>query len=186
MNISSQIRSHRKLNHLSQDELAEKIFVSRQTISNWETGKSYPDIHNLLLLSDLFRISIDELIKGDVEIMKEKIQGTTLNRLGQQMLLYFLLMSMTLPLVRNVSRYFFTLTILFAGLMILAAFRAEKLKKDLDIKTYREIVDYMEGNPVERTEEGTRNRKLLMENILKVLLGLAAGGTVAYILLLLF
>lgn len=186
MNISSQIRNHRKLNDLSQDELAERIYVSRQTISNWETGKSYPDIHNLLLLSDLFRISVDELIKGDVEIMKEKIHGTDLNRLGQMMLLYFLLMSLTLPLVRNVSPYFFPLTILFAGLMLLAAFRAEKLKKDLDIRTYREIVDYMEGNPVERTEEGARKRKLMKENILKVLLGLAFGGTVAFVLLLVF
>lgn len=186
MNISSQIRNHRKLGGLSQDELAEKIFVSRQTISNWETGKSYPDIHNLLLLSSLFKISIDELVKGDVEIMKEKIQGTELQRLGQQMILYFILMLLTLPLVKKVSSYFFVLTLLFAGLMLLAAFRAEKMKKDLNIRTYREIVDYVEGNQVDRKEDGDRKKKLFIENILKILLGLAAGGSLAYILLILF
>lgn len=118
--------------------------------------------------------------------MKEKIQGTELQRLGQQMILYFILMLLTLPLVKKVSSYFFVLTLLFAGLMLLAAFRAEKMKKDLNIRTYREIVDYVEGNQVDRKEDGDRKKKLFIENILKILLGLAAGGSLAYILLILF
>lgn len=44
----------------SQEELAEKIYVSRQTISNWETAKNYPDIHSLLRLSSLFNVSLDQ------------------------------------------------------------------------------------------------------------------------------
>lgn len=44
--------------NLSQEELAEKIYVTRQTISNWENDKSYPDIHSLLLLSSTFHISL--------------------------------------------------------------------------------------------------------------------------------
>ena len=59
---------------LSQEELAEKIFVSRQTISNWENNKNYPDVKSLLLLSSLFSVSLDILIKGDLEEMKEKIK----------------------------------------------------------------------------------------------------------------
>ena len=59
--------------HLSQEELAEKVYVTRQTISNWENEKSYPDIHSLLLLSSLFNVSLDQLIKGDIEKMKEII-----------------------------------------------------------------------------------------------------------------
>ena len=49
---------------LSQEALAEKVYVTRQTISNWENGKSYPDIHSLLLLSSVFHVTIDQLIKG--------------------------------------------------------------------------------------------------------------------------
>lgn len=58
----------------SQQELAENIFVSHQTISNWENNKNYPDVKSLLLLSSLFNVSLDILIKGDLEEMKEKIK----------------------------------------------------------------------------------------------------------------
>nr|WP_257152008.1 helix-turn-helix transcriptional regulator [Bacillus toyonensis] len=54
MNLSKQIKKYRDREGFSQEDLAEKIYVSRQTISNWENERSYPDIHNLLLLSVFF------------------------------------------------------------------------------------------------------------------------------------
>ena len=57
MELGNQIKSHRAALSLSQEELAEKVYVTRQTVSNWETGKSYPDIHSLLLLLSLIHIS---------------------------------------------------------------------------------------------------------------------------------
>ena len=51
MELGNQIKAHRAALSLSQEELAEKVYVTRQTVSNWETSKSYPDIHSLLLLS---------------------------------------------------------------------------------------------------------------------------------------
>jgi len=185
MNISSQIRNHRKRISLSQEELAEKIYVSRQTISNWETGRSYPDVHNLLLLSALYEISIDELIKGDVEIMKEKISNRELHNQTRMMVVFFALMFVTLPMVKNFSEYFFILTLVFGALMILYAVRIERMKKELDIQTYREIVDFMEGKPVERTLND-RKKKLWKENILKVIFGMGVGGALAFLLLAIF
>ena len=73
MNLGSQIKKYRSELSMSQDELAEKIFVSRQSISNWENDKTYPDIKSLLLLSEVFQVSLDQLIKGDLEIMKKEI-----------------------------------------------------------------------------------------------------------------
>ena len=73
MELNAQIKKYRSSLNLSQEELAEKVYVTRQTISNWENEKSYPDIHSLLLLSSLFNVSLDQLIKGDIETMKEKI-----------------------------------------------------------------------------------------------------------------
>ena len=73
MELNAQIKKYRRSLNLSQEELAEKVYVTRQTISNWENGKSYPDIHSLLLLSSLFNVSLDQLIKGDIETMKEMI-----------------------------------------------------------------------------------------------------------------
>ncbi|VHJ15370.1 transcriptional regulator [Streptococcus pyogenes] len=67
MEIGQQIIRYRKQQALSQEKLVEKVYVSRQSISNWENDKTYPDIHSLLLLSQIFQVSLDQLIKGDIE-----------------------------------------------------------------------------------------------------------------------
>ena len=90
MEIKNQIRAYRSELGMSQEELAEAIYVTRQTVSNWETGKSYPDIQSLLRLSSLFGISLDQLIKGDWALMKEKINAedvSTFNRLSKTLTL---------------------------------------------------------------------------------------------------
>ena len=74
MEFGKQIKKLRQEAQLSQEELAERIYVSRQTISNWENDKSYPDVNSLVLLSEIFQISLDNLIKGDIEVMKDVIQ----------------------------------------------------------------------------------------------------------------
>ena len=65
--LGKQIKKYRLEAKLSQEELADKVYVSRQTISNWENDKNYPDIKSLVLISDIFHISLDNLIKGDLE-----------------------------------------------------------------------------------------------------------------------
>lgn len=72
---------------LSQEELAKRIYVSRQTISNWENEKSYPDIHSLLLLSNLFGVPVDELIKGDLKKMKQEINQEEVNAFNESVIL---------------------------------------------------------------------------------------------------
>lgn len=76
MKISQVIKDKRKELGFNQEELADKIFVSKKTISNWETGKTTPDLESILRLSDLFNLSLDELIKGDKSVM-EKIKEDT-------------------------------------------------------------------------------------------------------------
>lgn len=71
--IHNQIKLNRERLGLTQDELASKLYVSRQTISNWETAHSYPDLENLLRLSVLFDVSLDDLLKGDVAVMKHEL-----------------------------------------------------------------------------------------------------------------
>lgn len=74
MELARQLKAKREEHGLSQDEVAKAIFVSRQTVSNWETDKTYPDVQSLLLLSQLFGVSIDELIKGDAAAMQQAIE----------------------------------------------------------------------------------------------------------------
>lgn len=74
MEIERKLKDARLSAGLTQEQLAEQIMVSRQTISNWENGKSLPDIVSIIKLSDLYQISLDELLKGDPK-MKEKIEN---------------------------------------------------------------------------------------------------------------
>ncbi|MHC5375282.1 helix-turn-helix domain-containing protein [Enterococcus sp. LJL120] len=71
MNIGESIKYYRNQSTLTQEDLAEKVHVSRQTISSWENSKSLPDITSLVMLSDLFQVSLDELIKGDTTMIKK-------------------------------------------------------------------------------------------------------------------
>ena len=73
MEIDKKLKEARVNSGLTQEQVAEKIMVSRQTISNWENGKSLPDIISVMKMSDLYQISLDELLKGD-QRMKEKLE----------------------------------------------------------------------------------------------------------------
>jgi len=63
--FSDNLSSLRKINKMSQEELAEKVGVSRQTLSKWETGEAVPDIEKGKLLADVFDVSVDELLSFD-------------------------------------------------------------------------------------------------------------------------
>ena len=65
MEFKDQIKEIRKKEGLTQEELALKLSVTRQAVSNWETGKNLPDIEILINISSVFNISLDQLIKGD-------------------------------------------------------------------------------------------------------------------------
>ena len=70
MELSRKLKELRKSNKLSQGQLARILNVTNQAVSKWETGKSYPDILNLVKLSDIFDVSLDELIKNDINVQK--------------------------------------------------------------------------------------------------------------------
>ena len=72
MTFGEKLKKLRNDNQLTQDELAEKIFVTRTAISKWETDKGYPSIDSLKQLSNLFHISIDELI-SDTDIENKRL-----------------------------------------------------------------------------------------------------------------
>ena len=75
MEFGDQIRNIRKKENLTQEQFAIKLNVSRQAVSNWENNKNLPDIGMLILMSDVFQISLDQLVKGEDHMnnMTEKI-----------------------------------------------------------------------------------------------------------------
>ena len=77
MELGKQIYELRKKANLSQEQLAEKVGVSRQTISKWELGETAPDIKQAQVLSQVFSVSLDELTGNDTkEVIYEKVSNT--------------------------------------------------------------------------------------------------------------
>ncbi len=71
MEIGKKISNIRKDNNLTQEDLAEKYHVTRQTVSSWENSKSYPDLDTLVKISDDFNMSLDILLKEDKRIIED-------------------------------------------------------------------------------------------------------------------
>ena len=177
MDINRQIKRYRTEMKLSQDELAEKVYVTRQTVSNWENGHSYPDIHSLLLLSGVFGISLDILIKGDLEEMKEQIKSEDIQKLKKDSrILSVLLVAMILlpvPLARFFGLLGIGLYLVLGAVGICWALRIEKQKRMYDIQTYKEIVAFSEG---ERLDELEKQQEIGKRPYQKFLLAIASGA----------
>ncbi len=71
MSIGEKIRKAREENGITQAEASERLLVSRQTISNWENERSLPDILSVMRMSELYKVSLDELLKGDSAMMNK-------------------------------------------------------------------------------------------------------------------
>jgi len=84
MSISEILKQARSETDLSQEAAAEKIGVSRQTMSNWETGKSYPDIASVIAMSDTYGVSLDSLLKGDTKMIEHLEESTNVTKSNKQ------------------------------------------------------------------------------------------------------
>ena len=74
MSFNDKLKELRKENKLSQEQLAEKLNISRQAISKWESGKAYPDIDNLILLAKILEVSLDELLIDEKNKYSEDVE----------------------------------------------------------------------------------------------------------------
>lgn len=145
MNFSQQLKKYRKINGLSQEALAEKIYVTRQTISKWENDKSYPDIHNLIALSLLFDLSLDVLVKGDVVTMKETISKSHWHFWFWNILIFCFLTPLSFgPTFRLWGLYGLIVPLLFALWLMIAGFKLEQIQKKKHLKTYSQILSFLE------------------------------------------
>lgn len=73
MSLAENLKLHREKKNMSQNEVAEKLHITRQTVSKWETGKCYPDFDNLIRISNIYEASIDELLKDEKsELLKNQ------------------------------------------------------------------------------------------------------------------
>lgn len=179
---------------MSQEALAEAVFVSRQTISNWETDRTYPDVQSLLLLSALFDTTVDELIKGDVSKMEEtcKHDWALMQRLA---------IGMTIFAILGIAAFFaafqelradwgwhsaptFALAVVLYGIAFALAVWCDRIKKTHDLVTYSEIVAFSNGEPVDRASKRSLSarKNRVIEAVVKVALGASVGAILAFII----
>lgn len=179
MELGKQIKKHRVTAQLSQEELAERIYVSRQTISNWENDKSYPDVNSLVLLSETFQVSLDNLIKGDIDIMKEVIQREEVVKMKHYGAVYTILLTATVVSAVPLFMWLDTWAFIPWGIILAAAmffaFKVEKVKKDNDVQTYREIVAFSEGKLLDDIQKQREIGKRPYQKILLVIASAAAA-----------
>lgn len=79
MEVGERLKLRRVELNLTQEYVAEVLGITRQTISNWENGRSYPDIERMIRLSDVYSLSLDELLKGDKKMVKHLQENTLVN-----------------------------------------------------------------------------------------------------------
>lgn len=198
MEVGQRIRERRTQAGMSQDELAERVYVSRQTISSWENDKTYPDVQSLLLLSEIFDATVDSLIKGDVDAMTETIDRDieTMKRLSYVMLVFLLLVIGAMiwicfqvfawdwPLEQMAPT--FVLALVLWGIAMFAACWVDRIKREHDLITYGEILAYWKGEAVDRdTPRGRRERLIprwmkVVRAVGKMLLAMAVGAFAGY------
>lgn len=131
---------------LSQEDLAEKLYVSRQTISNWERGKTYPDINSLLLMATYFDVSLDHLIKGDVDEMKHHVEQKQFKKQLIYLGLSWFAFAFVYPTRFLLTANQFTLLISLVVIAIIRAHaRVYHIWKSQDFKTYADILNFLDN-----------------------------------------
>ena len=90
MNISEKIKKIRDDERLTQEQFAEKINVSRNAVAKWETNRGYPDIQNLITISEVFNVSLDEMVKEDIKVRNKIVAESSSKKWHFLVILYLL------------------------------------------------------------------------------------------------
>jgi len=192
MELGNRIKELRAEKGWSQEVLSQRAYVSRQTISNWETERSYPDVHSLLILSDLFGVSLDELIKGDVDTMKEEVtknDGKEMKKIynlaGIETLAALASAVLVGVLEADVLRLLFAV---LTGVFLTAGFmtfrRMGQMQAEHDVQTYREVIAFMNGetlDEIEKAAELEKRKVLKKKRIMALVLVLGIGVVIEII-----
>ena len=174
IDIGSKIKTLRLSKSMTQEQLAKALHVSAQAVSKWENGKSYPDIHSLLLLSALFDVSLDQLIKGDLETMKQEVNAADVRAMNRDAIIFSILLATTIilpvPLLKWFDLYGLIPELLLWGSAMYFALRLERIKKANNVQSYREILAFSEGRKLDEIEQKVEAGKRPYQKLLLVLL----------------
>ena len=182
MDIGNQIRERRQRLGLSQDELAQKLYVSRVTVSPWETGRTLPDVQSMLLLASLFGTTIDELVRGDVDEMREMVEKDERRKGAFAIALVAVEVAViaVLVLMEAVGRDYVqpVLRLLLAALVLVpsvASFVSRHGEGSRSVESAAELLFAALGGPASEQGERGRMNAQAMAIVLQVVEGVAVG-----------
>lgn len=197
MELARRIKEHRARLGMSQADLARALFVTRQTISNWETSRTYPDAQSLLLMSGLFGVSVDSLLKDDSQEMREALAAGSrkMNRLGAVMAAFGLACAawvvFGIALDWDTALIAVPAAALFAPAMC-AAFLVDKMRHDNQLFAYQSVLAFLAGEDPDvsnRYNQRAREHwvaRRVAQTVLFIILGLCCGWGAASIISRLF
>ena len=190
MEIGKQIKKYRTELGLSQEEFADKIFVTRQSVSNWENDKNYPDINSLVLMAEIFGVSLDSLVKGDIEKMQEEIKKEDIeyfNKANRRLTLAFVWdFFMLVPMIKLFKIWGAVIYGIVFILGFIEAIKVEKQKKKLDVQTYKEINSFIEGKRLDEIEKQREIAKRPYQKVLAAIGCAVAAFLLTYLLAVVF
>ena len=187
MKIGQHIYQLRTTQNLTQEELASKVYVTRQTVSNWERGYSYPDLQSLMTISEYFNISVHELLKEDLPKIERSLSMKA-HQHFQQLSTEFTLLLIWFVISSIFSVYFFRENGLLLNLIISSpwlvykAFQVERYKNDYQLRTYQDISDFLAGE-ITQPIKAPSHSKTLFWNVLNFLLTMILSFLAVYLLL---
>lgn len=197
MELARRIKEHRARLGMSQADLARALFVTRQTIFNWETSRTYPDAQSLLLMSGLFGVSVDSLLKEDSQEMREALAAGSrkMNRLGAVMAAFGLACAawvvVGIALDWDTALIAVPAAALFAPAMC-AAFLVDKMRHDNQLFAYQSVQAFLAGEDPDvsnRYNQRAREHwvaRRVAQTVLFIILGLCCGWGAAGIISRLF
>lgn len=164
MKINDKIFEYRKINNWSQEELADKLDVSRQTVSKWETGKAVPELDKLIALANLFKISVDALVKEEIDInsQQNKIDSDkNQNELWNRIFGFF---KSKKEFIKKLITAIIICVIIIVGYKVISN-KIHLYKRENDIEkvmnAYKEIVNYEGSYRIRETYSKKENDKIL-------------------------
>ena len=180
MDIGNQIRERRQQRGWAQDELAQKLYATRVTVSHWETNKTLPDVQSMLLLANLFDTTIDELVRGSVDEMQDMVERDERRTRAYAIALGAVEVTViaVLAVMATVGRDYLepALRPLLAALVLasaVVALVARRQEGGRDTKSMAELLGAATGDPVEAARESASANAVRL--VLQVFVGLAVG-----------
>ena len=180
MAIKDVIADIRKEAGITQEEMARRLYVTRQAVSRWEQGRTLPDVQSMLLLANLFGTTIDEMVRGDVDEMREMVEKNEQQRkafaiaLGAVEVTVIAVLAFMATAGRDhldsALRLLLAVLVLASAVVVLVARRQELGR---DARSAAELLGAASGDPVEAARESASAN--VMRLVLQVFVGLTVG-----------